>query len=346
MGGGNKPSVFTALTRGEMSARGGCQGKLPALDLEVLLARSLEQSSRSGARLAIAGYPDDSALVDAEGVRLLLSTELTPVVGIDMVAAGRIAALHAMSDIYASGGYPKWALINLVVDPEQPAGVAEAIMTGILSQCQTEGATVAGGHTVIGREAMVGLSVIGVPRGARVLRKKGAVAGDVLLLSKPLGVGLIQRAFKLGLAAESALRAAVTAMTTSNGPASEHVLEASAHACTDVSGFGLLGHLAEMLTPECGATLELSAIPVIPEARALPPEVARTVWIENNYENVRTRRTIDGVIELHRLSALLDPQTNGGLLVAVTPENAARLIEASFVNIGQVTGGSSFEIVG
>jgi selenide,water dikinase len=289
-------------------------------------------------------YPEDCAIVEIDSPRLLFTTDLAPLVGVDLAKAGRIAALHSMSDIYASGGIPKWALVNLVADAEHLGEFAEEVLAGILNECAAEGAQVLGGQTILGREAMAGLTVIGLPRSSRILRKGGSQQGDLLLLSKPLGVGLILRGYKLGLLHEAALEEALTTLLTSNACASEAALDAGVHACTDVTGFGLLGHLAEMLAPHHGATLNLSRIPILPPAAALPNAALHTAWIENNYQYATAHREISGIREPHRIAPLLDPQTNGGLLVSAREIAAEKLNAAGFSVVGRVTETPSFEI--
>jgi selenide,water dikinase len=141
-----------------------------------------------------------------------------------------------------------------------------------------------------------------------------------------------------------ALARAVSTMTTSNASTSIAALEADVHACTDVTGFGLLGHLAEMLSPELGATLELGKIPVLAEALQLPSEVAHTLWIESNYKYTRSRLEIRGISDQRRMSVLLDPQTNGGLLISVPEEATQRLGTQGFSLIGCVTDTVGFDV--
>ena len=332
------------LTRGEMNPRGGCQCKLAGLDLQDILDGARKWATQEGARLVAPGNPEDCAIIEVPASRLLLSTDLTPIVGVDLFAAGRIAALHSMSDIYACGGLPRWGLVTLVVEAEQRLDYAQAVLGGILKECAAEGAEVVGGQTVVGPEAMAGLTVIGVPRSDRILRKKGAQPDDVLLLSKPLGVGLILRGYKLGLLDEAILATAISVMTISNASASAAMVEAGVHASTDVTGFGMLGHLAEMLTPDLGAILELTKIPVLPGAQSLPVQAVRTIWIENNYEYATARNRISGIIDAHRLTQLLDPQTNGGLIVSASRDAARKLQNRGFSVIGQVTRSVGFEI--
>jgi selenide, water dikinase len=338
------PTSFPQLTRLEMNPRGGCQCKLAGLALEDLLAGAYEQASGDGGALWTQNYPEDCAVVEIAQTRLLLSTDLTPLVGTDLFAAGCIAALHAMSDIFAVGGIPKWALVNMVVSAEQPVEQSTAVLAGIVRQCATEGTKVVGGQTIVGSEAMAGLCVLGIPRSPRLLKKQGAQPGDLLMLSKPLGVGLILRGYKLGILDDMALSKAVSTMTTSNVAASVAALAADVSASTDVTGFGLLGHLSEMLGPDLGAILELRKVPVLKEALSVPGEVARTIWIQNNYDYVKSRVHIRGISNLDQLSILLDPQTNGGLLVSSRAENADRLRSEGFVEIGRIAGAAGVEI--
>jgi selenide,water dikinase len=335
----------TSLSRQEMNPRGGCQCKFPGLDLAELIDGAVEWAAKDGAHVIAPGPPEDCAIIDSPVTRLLASTELTPLVGVDLYESGRIAALHAMSDIYASGGTPRWALATLVAKADDPAAHTRAVLAGILNACASEGAQVVGGQTIIGPEAMAGLTVIGVPQSSRILRKRGSRPGDRLLLSKPLGVGLVLRGYKLGLLDEQALRDAVSIMTTSNASASAAALKADVHASTDVTGFGLLGHLAEMLAPELGATLELSKVPVLAAAATLPAAVAQTFWIESNYEYATNHNEIRGISERQRLAILLDPQTNGGLLVGASEAAAARLASSGFTVIGRITDAATFDIV-
>jgi selenide, water dikinase len=203
---------------------------------------------------------------------------------------------------------------------------------------------VAGGHTATGAEPMAGLMAIGAPRSDRVLGKTGARPGDRLLLSKPLGVGLVTRAYRLGVADEAAFETALALMETSNGPASAFAVAAGIQTATDVSGFGFLGHLAELLTDDLGAEIDLRDVPVLDAARPLLSGSHRTDWTDGNFDYAGSRRRLTGVTDTARLLPLLDPQTNGGLLVAAAPDAAARLQEGGFVPVGRVTGSGTIAI--
>ena len=325
------------LSRGEMSPRSGCQSKLPPCDLQELLegAAGILLARNSGSTLTMT--PEDCAVLETGQGQILATTDIAPLVGVDLWYAGCIAALHAMSDIYACGGVPRWAIATLIVDPDQPRAYMETVLAGLVQACHDEGAALVGGHTSLGRESMVGLTVLGTPRSTIILRKGGAAPGDQLFISKPLGVGMIVKAYKLGLVGDRQLSSAIEIMTKSNGPASACAVDARVHASTDVTGFGLLGHLAELLGPKLGASLVLNAIPIIPAAASLPPEFGFTDWAKGNLDYARHSHQLVGVMETepHRLAPLLDPQTNGGLLVAADL-TAARSLDG-FSRIGEVT---------
>ncbi len=324
------------LNRGDMNARGGCQCKLGGLDLERLLETALPRPEK---HLTGALKPrfEDSAVFEHGLTRLLATTDLAPLVGVDLVAAGRIAALHAMSDIFASGGVPKWALVTLVLSASDPLEHAEDVLSGIGIECAQHGVAILGGQTIIGSETLAGLTVLGVPSNGRILRKGGASDGNVLLMSKPIGTGLVLRGYKLGLLDDTALTSAIEVMSQSNAAASAAALRADVLCCTDISGFGLLGHLSEMLAPQLGATIHLAAVPQLPSVVNVPALAAETAWIDNNRVYANANRRLVSTVEQYRLAALFDPQTNGGLLVAARPESVQALVSAGFSPIGHVT---------
>lgn len=329
-----------------MNPRGGCLSKLPPCDLDELLSEALELRATTVSK-ALAGEPpahEDSALIGIGQEQLLVTTDIGPIVGIDLRVAGRIAGLHAMSDIFARGGLPRWALATLIVDGAKPEVDMAMVLAGVWQACDNEGVKLVGGHTSLGPEAMVGLTVLGTPRSGIILSKKGALPGDALFLSKPLGSGLALRAFKLGLIGEAELSHAVSVMETSNAQASASAVRAPVHACTDVTGFGLLGHLVEMLDATLGACLELNEIPVLPCVRTLPEGLGRTFFANANLDYVTSSRKLVGRTEFRQLAALLDPQTNGGLLVASAQESADALYRNQFSRIGRVTSAACIEL--
>lgn len=330
------------LTREEMSERCGCQAKLAGSELQGLLRDARSAVSADGPPVPVF---EDCAVLDASAERLLATTDFGPLVGPDLVRAGRIAAAHALSDVYAVGGRPREALAMLIVDQRLPRRAASDVLAGMLATCRGEDVRLVGGHTVVGSEAMAGLSVIGVASGP-LLRKDGARPGDALLLSKPLGLGMVVRAYRAGALDDAALEPALAVMQTSNREAARSAAEAGVRAATDVTGFGLLGHLAEMLAGErLGAIVDLGAVPVLDAARRLPGHYAHSAWIDDNLSYCRRSIKLVGG-DRARVAPLLDPQTSGGLLVAVAPAGVQRLQAAGFARIGEVTDGPALELVG
>jgi len=318
-----------------MFVGGGCHGKLAGIRLEEVL--SCAWNTDSSAELpGFLSQPEDSALIEISGTSLLCSTDLIYLPGANLYDAGRVAALHALSDIYASGGLPRWALVTLLIGREMPFEYGQAVMAGVRETCTQEGVAIIGGHTVTGNEAMVGLSVIGTTL-QPPLRKGGAVPGDRLFLSKPVGTGLCLAGFKNGLCADDVLAEAVAVMLASSKDAAEAATRANATACTDVSGFGLLGHLSELLSSGLGAELRKHAVPTLAFASTAPRVLAESLWIRNNYEYATSRVEMQCSEAVHRLAGLLDPQTNGPLLVAAPPASTDLLLSAGYTEVGQFT---------
>lgn len=331
------------LTRDEMSERCGCQGKLPGTELRELLAAAFGAPHGTDKHLP---DPEDCAVLKHPGGDLLVTNDLGPLVGRDLFRAGKIAALNSISDVYAMGGTPLWALATLIIDRASPSGTGASVLAGMAAACREEAVEVVGGQTLIGPESMAGLSVIGRINAGKVLAKSGARPGDRLMISKPLGTGLVLRGYRLGLLGEPDLEVALRVMEQSNRYASLAAVQASASAATDVTGFGLLGHLAEMLVPDqLGATVYLNRVPVLASIHRLPPSVAHTTWITGNLEYVRTSCRLVGVSEFEKIVALLDPQTSGGLLVAIHPQSADQLERNGFIDIGVITQNPRLEVV-
>ncbi|HVW08578.1 MAG TPA: selenide, water dikinase SelD [Bryobacteraceae bacterium] len=311
----------------QMFAGGGCHGKLSGEALEQVLC---------GAASSFFSRPEDAAIVQPQSANLLFSNDLIYLPGLSLFDAGRIAALHSLSDIYASGGIPRWALVTLIVDRTRPLEHGEAVMAGIAEACEQEGVAISGGHTVSGSEAMAGLSAIGTLDGAP-LRKTGAKLGDRLFLSKSIGTGLCLAGYRRGLCDDAALAGAMETMLIPARIAAAPAARQYATACTDVTGFGLFGHLAEMLEAPLGALLSRDAIPLLPFAAAPPREIAESARLRNNYEYVTSRVELRHEVPVYRLAALLDPQTNGPLLAAAPGSAAPAMRSAGFAEIGRIT---------
>ncbi len=253
----------------------------------------------------------------------------TPIVD-DPRDFGRIAAANALSDIYAMGARPLFAL-NLVGFPRAHlgTGVLEEILRGGGEIAREAGIAIIGGHSIDDAEPKFGLCVIGEVAPDGIVRNSTACAGDVLVLTKPIGTGAIATALKRGVAEPHAVQAAVESMTTLNRAAAEAMLRAGASAATDVTGFGLLGHLREMARgSRLAAIVRASAVPLLPTALELAERGVLPGGSKRNFDDVADAvRWADAVPEpLRRL--LCDAQTSGGLLIAIAPDRAPDLLAA------------------
>lgn len=251
----------------------------------------------------------------------------TPIVD-DPYWFGQIAAANALSDIYAMGGVPKTAM-NLVGFPlkEMDLSILRQILQGGLDKMREAGVVLVGGHSVEDRELKYGLAVSGFIHPQRVLTKRNLTVGDRLILTKPLGTGIINTAIKGGLAMGKIVDSVTRLMATLNREAAEVMADYPVHACTDITGFGLLGHLAEMVS-DSTAGLEILAdrIPIIPEAFEF---AAMGLVPSGAFKNREFREPIvdfsPSVDNVFR-DILFDPQTSGGLLICVAEEAAQELL--------------------
>ena len=275
---------------------------------------------------------DDAAVwLLPDGTAAVLTADFfTPVVD-DPYEFGRIAAANALSDVFAMGAVPHVALNLLALDSSLGAGVAEAILRGGADAVAEAGAVVAGGHTIDDDEPKYGLSVFGTVDPTRIVRNDGARPGDALYLTKPLGTGIVSAALKVGSMSEGDARAAVASMMELNKAASEAMLAAGAHACTDVTGFGLAGHLHELLTASgASAVLDFAALPLFDGVWELSCAYCRPnrcFSIMDEAEGYVRRGSLPEDEFDNRMGVICDPQTSGGLLVALAEGDAARFEE-------------------
>jgi selenide,water dikinase len=320
------PASAPRLT--ELSHGAGCGCKLPAAQLQPLV-RGL--AGDGDPRLLVGpGTADDAGVWRLTDEIALVQTVdfFTPIVD-DPFDFGRIAAANALSDVYAMGGRPVTAL-NLVAFSLEALGgdVLREILRGGGKVVAAAGATVVGGHSIDDPEPKYGLAVTGVVHPDRVLSNAGAQPGDELVLTKPLGAGAISTAAKRGLASEEAQRAAVEVMTTLNDRASAAARSAGAHALTDVTGFGLLGHLHELASASgVAAELDGAAVPAIEGSLELlaGDEPAVSGGARRNAEWTETFTSFAGAVPLPRRRLLSDPMTSGGLLAALPADRAHEL---------------------
>lgn len=251
----------------------------------------------------------------------------TPIVD-DPYWFGQIAAANAFSDVYAMGGVPKTAM-NLVCFPIKKMDIAilRQIIQGGLDKMKEAGVVLVGGHSVEDIELKYGLSVTGFIHPDRILTKQNLKTGDLLILTKPLGTGIINTAIKGGLASDELIERVTCLMATLNRKAAETMNDFPVHACTDITGFGLLGHLAEMVVDSgFGIRIKAQTIPVISEAF----EYAGMGLVPaGTYKNREFRKAVvdmSSSVEPLLQDILFDPQTSGGLLICVEQESAPGLL--------------------
>jgi len=273
---------------------------------------------------------DDAGVVKLrDDLALVQTLDVFPPVVDDPYWFGRIAAANSLSDVYAMGGVPISA-VNFVGYPMAELGPEplQEMLRGAFDALQEADCAMAGGHSIKDSEVKFGLAVVGTVHPDRVVTNAGARPGDVLVLTKPLGMGCLTTALKQGKAAPADVDAAQRTMARLNRHAAEAMQRVDAHAATDITGYGLLGHAWEMAAgADVGIEIEAAAVPVLAEARAyLRPEFT-CGGSARNLEYAETRVEIaDGVPDELRL-VLHDVQTSGGLLIAVAPEFRDRLLE-------------------
>lgn len=275
------------------------------------------------------GSSDDAAVYRVNETTALISTvDFFPPVVDDPYQFGQIAAANALSDVWAMGGAPRLAM-NLLTFPRcMDLQVVQAILAGGQSKVAEAGAVIAGGHSIEDQEPKYGLCVMGFARPEEILTNSGAKEGDLLLLTKPLGTGILSTAAKAGLLSEEEQRQMVDLMTTLNRWAYEAMMPLKPTACTDITGFGLLGHVRE-LADGSGVTAELWAdrVPVVPKALELAREGIIPGGAYNNRGYLAGAVVLEEGIPLERSDVLYDPQTAGGLLIAVPEARAGQLLD-------------------
>jgi selenide, water dikinase len=271
---------------------------------------------------------DDAGFIPFGGGLLLQTADFfTPIVD-DPYRFGQIAASNAFSDVYAMGGEPLTAM-NLVAFPcSLDFGALREILAGGLSKIEESGARLCGGHSVQDEEPKYGLSVTGFVEEDQVVRNAGAKAGDALVLTKPLGLGILTTALKRDIVSEEEIEDAVQMASLLNKAARDAMREVGVCAATDVTGYGFLGHLTEMLEASAvGAVVHRDEVPVWERAVPLANAGVYPGGLKSNREYLEDRVTADGV-DQDDLLPLYDPQTSGGLLVAVPEARAPTLVGA------------------
>ena len=293
---------------------------------------------------------DDAAVIrQSDGRALVLTTDFfTPIVD-DAFTFGRIAAANALSDVYAMGGRPLWCL-NLVGWPRETLSLEllGEVLRGGAEVVRQAGAAIVGGHSIDDPEPKYGLVVVGEVDPDTMTTNAAARPGDWLVLTKPIGTGIIATALKREAAPEHVIRAAVEMMTTLNAAGAEAGREAGVRAVTDVTGFGLLGHLRAMLVASAAsAELWSDAVPLLPEVRRLAREGHVPGGTRRNLASVSEATTFEPTVDDVQQLLLADAQTSGGLLLSVPSQAGPRLLAAlvargtlAAVRIGTVCEGS------
>ena len=303
--------------------------KLAPGDLAQVLSKLPHQHNED----VIVGFEtaDDAGVFRlSDDVALVQTLDFFTPVADDPFVYGQVAAVNSLNDVYAMGGKPLSALSIVCYPQKGDFEVLGKILEGGQRTMNAEGVVVIGGHSVDDPEMKFGYAVTGVVHPERVVTNARAKAGDALILTKPIGTGAINTAVKKGKASEEAIDAVTKAMTTSAAAASKRMIELGANACTDITGFGLLGHAFEMAKAS-GVTFEIdsSALPLLPDVLELIEQGMLTRGDKNNRVYVgETVRFADSVSSTMQ-SAFFDPQTAGGLLISLDPSKTDQYLKAS-----------------
>ena len=304
----------------------GCGAKVGA----GVLAKLLEGIKVRNDPNLIVGFDksDDASVYKvSDDLALVQTVDFFPPIADDPYTFGAIAATKALSDVYAMGGEPKLALNIMAVPKNLPKDVIHQILRGGYDKAYEAGAIITGGHSILDDEPKYGLAVTGFVHPDHVLTNSGSKEGDVLLLTKPIGIGILTTAAKADLVSEETMKFAIGLMTTLNKSARDAMIKYRVHSCTDVTGFALLGHSCEMAQgSDVEIHLNVNDIDLIEESL----EFARMgILPEGMYRNRSFAEAyVDcGDTELAKQDMLYDPQTSGGLLIAVHPDDADALYE-------------------
>ena len=311
---------------------GGCAAKVG----ESALIRALERLAPASHPAVILGLaqPDDAAAVETDRGEIVAATvDGFRAFADDPYLVGRVAAINAVSDLWAKGVVPRFALAQVTVPDDEPARAEETlyqVMAGARAGLDADAVTLVGGHTTTGPELVVGFAVWGLAVSPEALIRLGGLApGDQLLLTKPLGTGVLLQADMRGMARGAWIEACCASMLRSNGPAARAAGPLRPSAATDVTGFGLAGHLGSMLrASKVSAALDLAALPALPGALSL---LGRGVRSTAHPENAKARRAMwvdEAAARRPAVDLLFDPQTSGGLLLGIAAERGEALLRA------------------
>ena len=319
-------SVKSRLTQWASCA--GCAAKMDATTLGEVLRR-LPPAHDSNLLVGLKTGDDAGVYRIAPDLALVHTVDFFPPIVDDPYDFGRIAAANALSDVYAMGARPITAM-NLVAFPKVGLAleVLHEILRGGSDKLAEAGVTLVGGHSVTDPEPKYGLAVTGLVDPLRVVTNAGAQPGDALVLTKPIGVGIITTALKQGIADARVVKAAVESMARLNRRAAELMVEEGAHACTDITGYGLLGHAAEMATAsDVALHIRHRSVPHFVAALELLAQGVAPGGLASNRRAFQGKVRFDAAVPDAWRELLFDPQTSGGLLVALPEAGAVCLVE-------------------
>ncbi|MDU0330828.1 MULTISPECIES: selenide, water dikinase SelD [Paenibacillus] len=336
-----------------LSSKGGCGCKIGPADLMQVI-RSLPPTVPNPDLLVGLDTSDDAGVYRLNDDLALVQTVdfFTPIVD-DPYAFGQIAAANALSDIYAMGGKPL-TVLNIVAFPISTLdkSILADILRGAGDKVQEAGATLVGGHSIDDKEPKFGLAVTGLVHPDKVRTNAGAKPGDKLILTKPIGVGIMTTSIKKDQLSAEETKRVTEVMSTLNKTAAEVMESYDVHACTDVTGFGLMGHALEMAKGSgTGITIFQSRVPVLPRVRELAEQGFVPGGTKNNFAHVEANITFPDSLDQIGRYILCDAVTSGGLLISVNPDQSEQLldelqkagVEASL--IGEVTAENAGHIV-
>ena len=308
----------------KLASCAGCGAKVGAGVLAQLL-EGIKVHSDPNLLVGFDKSDDASVYKISDDLALVQTVDFFPPIADDPYTFGQIAAVNALSDVYAMGGEPKLALNIMCIPEDMPKEAVHQMLRGGYDKVYEAGALITGGHSILDPEPKYGLCVTGFVHPDHILTNSGARPGDVLLLTKPIGIGVLTTAQKAEILSEEGEKLALSLMTTLNKAARDAMVKYNVHACTDVTGFGLLGHCFEMAEgSDVEVTIDVGGVDFIPEALTL----ARSGILPAGMYRNRTYAEpgVDGGdIELALQDLLYDPQTAGGLLMSVAPDDADAL---------------------
>jgi selenide,water dikinase len=309
-----------------MASCAGCAAKLAPDDLARILGELPVQPANPNVLVGYDTADDAGVFRISDSVALVQTIDFFPPIADDAETYGRIAAVNALNDVYAMGGKPLTALAVVCYPQKEDLAVLGRILKGGQVAMNEAGVAVLGGHSIDDAEIKFGYAVTGLVHPNRIVTNAGAKVGDALVLSKPIGTGAITTGIKKDVAPQDSIDAALKSMTTTAAMPSQAMQDAGAHACTDITGFGLLGHAYEMArASDVCLVIDSHKVPLFPNVLELIAQGMLTRGDKNNRVYVGETIQMSKGISREMQSALFDPQTAGGLLISIEKEKADAL---------------------